>query len=404
MAGILECPVEQQSIMKRLANNRFAALSEEDDEEHGGRPTMTDMYATNRHAAIKYNDVLAKETRMKNDGDMSTGTTHSTDTVRRSNIMPGRAMTRGEAWNVIKERNWVQQTIADRDKRWCPTCMSKQLSPAKRVGAQEYLARLMGNKNELTWACANSGCTANVFIPGTPLKNLRPTTKPIRLKTASGEWIETTHEGEIGIPGLPKAARKAHICPGLANMSLVGVKTLVDARCEVLFSKDDYIVLYKGSIVWKGGRQARSGLWILPLSPEGVEEINKLQIEPTVRLATVKQLRKEAEVTNQTEDKQVNNVFHTTTKAELIKYLHQAAFSPVKATWKKAIENRHFTTWPGLTVEAVEKYLPRHSPATDKGHMSRQKQGVRPTKIEKWAAKTIRNSGNKRVARKQPHG
>ena len=27
MAGILECPVEQQNIMKRLANNRFAALS-----------------------------------------------------------------------------------------------------------------------------------------------------------------------------------------------------------------------------------------------------------------------------------------------------------------------------------------------------------------------------------------
>ena len=125
------------------------------------------------------------------------------------------------------------------------------------------------------------------------------------------------------------------------------------------------------------------------MSPEEVEEMNKLQIEPTAWLATVEQLRKEAEMTNQTGDEQVNNVFHTTTKAELIKYLHQAAFSPVKATWKKAIANGHFTTWPGLTVEAVEKYLPRHSPATDKGHMSRQKQGVRPAKTEKWAAKKI---------------
>ena len=33
MAGILECPVEQQRIMKRLANNRFAALSEEEDDK-----------------------------------------------------------------------------------------------------------------------------------------------------------------------------------------------------------------------------------------------------------------------------------------------------------------------------------------------------------------------------------
>ena len=172
MAGILECPAKQQRIMNRLANNRFAALSEEEDEEHGGRPTMTDMCATNRHAAIKYDDILAKGTRRTNDDDDSIGTTHSAETIKRSNVIPGRAMTRGEAWNVIKERNWVQQTIADRDKRWCPTCMSKQMSPAKRVGAQGYLARLMGNKNELTWACANSGCTANVFIPGTPLKNL----------------------------------------------------------------------------------------------------------------------------------------------------------------------------------------------------------------------------------------
>ena len=319
-------------------------------------------------------------------------TTCSAETVKRSNTMPSGVKTRGEAWNVIKQGNWVQQTIVDRDRRWCPTNIDQRLSPADRVGAinKEYLGKLLDNQDELTWACADSGCTSTICIPGTPLKNLRPTTKPIRLKAANGGWIETTHEGEIDIPGLPPAARKAHICPGLANMSLVGIKTLVDAGCEVLFSKDDCIVLYEGSIVWKGGRQARSGLWILPLSPDGVEEMAKLQLSPTKWANTVEELRKEAEMSDQSGGDQVNNAFHTTTKAELIKYLHQAAFSPVKATWKKAIENGHFTTWPGLTPEAVEKYLTRHSPATDKGHMARQKQGVRPTKTEKWAAKKLR--------------
>ena len=52
MAGILECPVEQQRIMKRLANNQFAVLSEEEEMDHGGRPTMIDMRATNRHVVI----------------------------------------------------------------------------------------------------------------------------------------------------------------------------------------------------------------------------------------------------------------------------------------------------------------------------------------------------------------
>ena len=119
--------------------------------------------------------------------------------------------------------------------------------------------------------------------------------------------------------------------------------------------------------------------------------MTKLQVSPTKWANAVEQLRQEAETSQKIEEGQVNNAFHTTTKAELIKYLHQAAFSPVKATWKKAIENGHFTTWPGLTPEAVEKYLPRHSPATDKGHMARQKQGIRPTtKSEKWAAKKLR--------------
>merc|ERR1712003_391798 len=40
MAGILECPAKQQ--VKGLANNRFAALSEEEETDCGGKPTMTE--------------------------------------------------------------------------------------------------------------------------------------------------------------------------------------------------------------------------------------------------------------------------------------------------------------------------------------------------------------------------
>ena len=43
MAGIIECPAEQQRTWTKLANNRFAALSEEEEADHGNRPTMTDQ-------------------------------------------------------------------------------------------------------------------------------------------------------------------------------------------------------------------------------------------------------------------------------------------------------------------------------------------------------------------------
>ena len=94
---------------------------------------------------------------MDTNDDRSIGTTQSADTVKRSNcnnIMPTKRsmMTRGTAWSVIRERNWVQQTIADRDKRWCPTDIAKKLSPADRVGAIEpaLFGKMLDNKNELT--------------------------------------------------------------------------------------------------------------------------------------------------------------------------------------------------------------------------------------------------------------
>ena len=82
-----------------------------------------------------------------------------------------------------------------------------------------------------------------------------------------------------------------------------------------------------------------------------------------------------------------------TSKASLIQYLHQAEFSLPKATLLKALYNNQFATWPGLTVKAVQKYLPESSPATDKGHMKRQKQGIRITKeIIMTALRTIKTA------------
>jgi hypothetical protein len=58
--------------------------------------------------------------------------------------------------------------------------------------------------------------------------------------------------------------------------------------------------------------------------------------------------------------------------------LHQCAFSPPPSTWIKAINNNQFASWPGLTAEAVRKYLP-DSTATAKGHLRKTPAGVRST-------------------------
>ena len=79
---------------------------------------------------------------------------------------------------------------------------------------------------------------------------------------------------------------------------------------------------------------------------------------------------------DETHKQYAHNAYAMTSKSSLVQYLHQAAFSPPKATLLKSVNNNQFVTWPGLTVKAVKKYLPELSPATDKCHMKRQKQGI----------------------------
>ena len=67
-----------------------------------------------------------------------------------------------------------------------------------------------------------------------------------------------------------------------------------------------------------------------------------------------------------------------THKADLVNYLHGCCFWPVQSTFLKAVKNKHFTTWPGLTPELVSKHL-TPSVHTAKGHLKQEKQNLQPT-------------------------
>ena len=69
-----------------------------------------------------------------------------------------------------------------------------------------------------------------------------------------------------------------------------------------------------------------------------------------------------------------NHVYETKSKQELILFYHAACFSPTKCTFVDAIKRNAFASWPGLTVELVNKYLPR-TEATIKGHVRQQYKG-----------------------------
>eukprot|EP00957_Ditylum_brightwellii_P185273 14107854-Ditylum_brightwellii.AAC.1 len=72
------------------------------------------------------------------------------------------------------------------------------------------------------------------------------------------------------------------------------------------------------------------------------------------------------------EHNKCNHVYDLHIKKETIEYLHACCFSPAPGTWKKAIRQGYFTTWPGLTEKLVQKRLPKCD-ATDKGHLDQQR-------------------------------
>ena len=230
------------------------------------------------------------------------------------------------------------------------------------LGNEETMCNLSTIQIPKHLAIADAGATSHFLVKGAPVSNIKPTTTPLRINLPDGGQLKSTHTATIDIPWLPKAARQAHIVPGLSHASLISIKSLCDAGCVVTYTHEHCNVEYNKKLVWQGTREQGTGLWVLPLNEE----------------SPIHSTRDQDTKIHQTET--AYNVHALTSKASVIKFLHQCLFSPPKTTLLKAVENNQLPTWPGFTAEAIKKYLPESSPATDKGHMKRQRQGIRSTK------------------------
>jgi hypothetical protein len=67
-------------------------------------------------------------------------------------------------------------------------------------------------------------------------------------------------------------------------------------------------------------------------------------------------------------------------KPTLIQYLYACCGSPVVSTWKQAIKNGNFITWPGIDSVSIDKYLPK-SLASAKGHLDQERKNLQSTKV-----------------------
>eukprot|EP00804_Cyclotella_cryptica_P004371 CCRYP_006794-RA/>CCRYP_006794-RA protein AED:0.43 eAED:0.30 QI:0/0/0/1/1/1/2/0/589 len=206
-----------------------------------------------------------------------------------------------------------------------------------------------------TEAIADFGATAHFLLPNVPINNKRQAEHPLNITLPDGEVIQSTYVGNLNLPGLGDAATLAHVVPGLQRMS---IKQLCDNGCHVPFTKQDCKVYRKAELMLVGKHHPATGLWVVPTN------CHPISTKPPSAFAS----------------HAAHNAYQTTSKAKLIQFLHQCTFSPPPSTWIKAINNNQFATWPGLTADAVRRYLP-DSTATAKGHMKKTPAGVRSTRI-----------------------
>jgi hypothetical protein len=68
-------------------------------------------------------------------------------------------------------------------------------------------------------------------------------------------------------------------------------------------------------------------------------------------------------LTQQNTTKQgIHNVYELKTQPEPVRYYHTAAGFPTKPSWLKAIKNKQYTSWLGLTWEVANKHYPVQRP------------------------------------------
>ena len=86
-------------------------------------------------------------------------------------------------------------------------------------------------------AIAHSGATTHFILPHVQILNKCKAETPLNITLPDSEIIQSTHVGNLNLPGLGDAATIAHVIPGLAHSLLLSVKQLCDNGCNVIFTK-----------------------------------------------------------------------------------------------------------------------------------------------------------------------
>jgi hypothetical protein len=102
-----------------------------------------------------------------------------------------------------------------------------------------------------THAVVDTGATSLFVMEGTNCKNKRIAINPITISLPDGKKVTSTHICNGTIPGLPFTLI-GDIVPKMMMASLLGIRVLCKAGCQVSFDDKKCKVIYKGKVILTG--------------------------------------------------------------------------------------------------------------------------------------------------------
>jgi hypothetical protein len=110
-----------------------------------------------------------------------------------------------------------------------------------------------------THAVADTGATSLFVMEGLKMSNVKIAKKPLSINLPDGEVLKSTHMCNIIIPGLPTVLT-GHIVQGLTMASLVGIRILCKAGCQVIFTEEYCDVMYNEKLILRGYKDPQTDL------------------------------------------------------------------------------------------------------------------------------------------------
>lgn len=250
---------------------------------------------------------------------------------------PHRTIPNGKLKPILRQPgNKCSQKWARRRVRWDLKHLDNA-AVAKAIEANEAFLESAATSNF-------SNNTSNLKLTGS---------SQTRVAGADGHVLHATHTARLPMAALSKAARTTTIVPHLAK-SLMSVGVLADngyttifhphAKGAEVYTKGACTITPSQPPVLQGCRND-NGLWTVLIQKETANAVwSESGYEPTTESTHLTEL--------------ANNVYDLPSTQEVIRFLHASLGFPTKPPLLAAIRNKQLTTFPGLTVEAVNKHFP----------------------------------------------